>query len=249
MTMSGVWSADGKGSHATQLYKSTSSGEEILGWLDNTTAVMDTWAPLCGRSQLRLYDVVSKQQSMLNNDCVVSASVNSLRGEALFATTIGQYLLTADDRKPVLVSHDLVRRIDLWRSYKDIFIARLKDGGLDTFGGSFGSGEMSQQVSPIKAPSESLDVAEFGAIWGWTSKDDSQPGVWISGPGMDIGQIFKNKAHLPIWDSQNNLLFFAPKDGGGESIYRTTFNANYKDLSVVASINTNVHFLAWMGGH
>jgi hypothetical protein len=66
---------------------------------------------------------------------------------------------------------------------------------------------------------------------------------------MDIGQISTGKARLPIWDPQNNLLFFSPKDGGGYSIYLTTFNANFKDSSVVASIDDEVRAVAWVGAH
>ena len=249
MVMSGVWIADGQGKNTTLLYSSKSSGENIVGWLDNTTALLDTWNIVCGNGQLRLYDVVSKQQTMLNPDCTLGAVTKSLTGEIFFANNNGLYHLTADNPKPTMVNQDLVTRIDPWISYKDLVIVRLKNGGLDTFGGSFGSGDMSHQVSPIKAPSENLDVAEYGAIWGWTSMDDKQPGAWISGPGMDIGQIFTAKALLPIWDSQNNLLFFSPKDGGGYDIYLTTFNANYKDVSVVASIDAEVRSVAWAGVH
>ena len=247
MVMSGVWTADGQVKNATLLYSSKSSGENIVGWLDNTTALLDTWSVVCGDAQLRLYDVVSKRQTMLSPDCILGAVTKSITGEIFFANNSGLYHLTADNRKPILINQDPVTRIDPWSSYKDLVIVRLKNGGLETFGGSFGSGEMSQQASPIKAPSESLDVAEYGAIWGWTSMDDTQPGAWISGPGMDIGQIFTAKAILPIWDSQNNLLFFSQKDGGGYSIYRTTFNANYKDVSVVASIDAEVRSVAWAG--
>ena len=245
MVMAGVWSADGEGNNATLLYKSNSSGEEIVGWLDNTAAVLDSWSPACGSAQLRLYDVVGKQQAMLNQDCFISAAANSRRGEVIFANRSGLYLLTAGNRTPVLLSPDLVARIDPWRPDNDIFNVRFENGGIATFGSS----DMDHQVSPVQAPSESLDVAIYGAIWGWTSNDDSQPGAWISGPGMEIGQIFTGKARLPIWDLHNNLLFFASESGSGYSLYRTTFDSYYQDLSVVASINGEVQAVTWLGVH
>ena len=245
IAMAGVWSADSEGSNATLLYQSNSSGEEIVGWLDSTTAVLDSWSPACGSAQLRLYDVVSKQQAMLNQDCFISAAANSRRGETLFANSNGLYLLTADNRKPISVSRDPVTRIDPWRPYNDIFTVRFENGGIATFG----SNDLDRQVSPVHAPSENLDAAIYGAIWGWTSKDDSQPGVWISGPGVEIGQIFTDKARLPIWDPHNNLLFFVPTGGSGYSIYRTTFDSHYQDLSVVASINGEVQAVTWLGVH
>jgi hypothetical protein len=64
---------------------------------------------------------------------------------------------------------------------------------------------------------------------------------------MDIGQIFTGDACTPIWDPHNNLLFFAPESGGGYSIYRTTFDAYYQDLSAVAFINAPVLYVNWLG--
>ena len=245
IAMAGVWSADSEGNNVTLLYQSNSSGEEIVGWLDNTTAILDSWSPACGSTQLRLYDVVGKHQTMLNKDCFISAAANSRRGESLFANSNGLYLLTADNRKPISVSQEPMTRIDPWKPDNDIFTVRFENGGIATFGGS----DIDHQVSPVHAPSENLDVAIYGAIWGWTSKDDSQPGVWISGPGVEIGQIFNGKARLPIWDSHNNLLFFSQKDGNRYSIYRTTFDSHYQDLSVVASVNGEVQAVTWLGVH
>ncbi len=245
MVMVGVWSADGDGSNADLLYPSEGSGEEIIGWLDNTTAILDSWSPVCGSAQLRLYDVVSRKQAMLNQDCIISAAANSRRGEALFANSSGLYFLTADNRKPVLVSQDPVARIDPWSPVNDLISVRFELGGMATFG----STDIDHQVSPVNAPSASLDVAIYGAIWGWTSNDDSQPGAWITGPGVEIGQIFAGKTRLPIWDPHNNLLFFAPEDGGGYGICRTTFDSHYRDLSVVAFINAEVQAVTWLGVH
>jgi len=243
--MAGVWSADGEGNNATLLYQPNSSAEEIVGWLDDTTIVLDSWSPACGSAQLRLYDVVSQELTMLNEDCFINATASSRRGEALFANSSGLYLLTAENRTPILVSQDLVGSIEPWSSDNDVFTVRFGDGGIATFGGS----EIDHQISPVNAPSSNLDVAVYGAIWGWTSSDDDQPGVWISGPGLEINQIFNGKSFSPIWDPHNNLLFFAPEEGIGYSLYRTTFDSVYRDLSVVASINAEVLAATWLGVH
>ena len=245
LVMAGVWSADGEGKNASLLYPSNSSGEEIVGWLDNTIVVLDIWSPVCGSAQLRLYDVVGKQAALLNKDCFISAAANSRRGEALFANSSGLFLLTADNRSPILVNQEPVNWIDPWKPDNDLFTVRFDNGGIATFG----SNDMDHQVSPVNAPSENLDVAIYGAIWGWTSNDDSQPGAWISGPGVEIGQIFNGKARLPIWDPNNNLLFFASEGGSGYSLYRTTFDTFYRDLSVVASLNHEIQAAAWLGVH
>lgn len=241
----GVWSVRGDGTIVTWLYVPQGGTEELVGWLDNTTAVLDTWTPVCGSEALRLYGIDNSKKVILNEDCFISAAAAGFgwRGEVLFANTSGLYLLTAEDRTPVSVSQNAVARIDPWGADDWVFTVRFEDGGIATFG----SGSMDNQVSPVNVPSENLDVAMYGVIWGWTSIDDSQPGAWISGPGMEIGQIFTGKARLPIWDPHNNLLFFAPEGGGGYSIYRTTFDAFYRDLSEVGSINAEVLAVTWLG--
>jgi hypothetical protein len=242
--MSGVWSAREDGSNVTQLYIPNSAVEELVGWLNSTTAVIDSWNTGCGSAELRLFDIRTTTKTMLNKDCFISAAAGGWRGEALFANSSGLYLLTADNRKPVLVSKEPVRRIDPWGADDYVFTVRFEKGGIATFG----SGDIDHQVSPVNAPAESMDVAMYGAIWGWTSEDDSQPGAWITGPGVEIGQIFSGKARLPIWDPHNNLLFFAPEGGSGYSIYRTTFDNYYQDLTKVAFINAEVEAVSWMGG-
>jgi len=88
----------------------------------------------------------------------------------------------------------------------------------------------------------------YAWIWGWTNEDDSQPGVWITGPGIEIGQIFYEKARLPIWDEDNNLFFFAFLEGYGYELFRTTFDAYYQDLAALGSILGSVHVVTWLGG-
>jgi hypothetical protein len=241
----GVWSVRGDGTNVTWLYVPKGGAEELVGWLDNTTAVFDTWTPVCGSERLRLFDIVSTKTVMLNEECFISAAASGWRGEALFANSSGLYLLTAEARTPVSVSQDPVAHIDPWGPDDYLFTARFENGGIATFG----SGNMDYQVSPINAPSGNLEVAMYGAIWGWTSNAGGQPGAWITGPGVEIGQIFPGKARLPIWDLHNNLLFFAPEGGGGYSIYRTTFDAYYQDLSAVASINAEVLAVTWLGAN
>jgi len=246
---SGVWSARGDGTNVTWLYVPKGGAEELVGWLDNTTAVLATWTAVCGSERLRLFDIVSTKTVMLEEECFISATANSWQhGAVLFANSSGLHLFTADDRELVPVSQEPVGRIDPWNLEDSLFTVRFKNGDIATFG-SFGSGlaEYEHQVSPVNAPIRDHDVAAYGAIWGWTSMDDNQPGAWISGPGMEKGQIFEGKATLPIWDSDNNLLFFAP-EGDGYSIYRTTFDTFYQDLSVVGFISAkNVQSVTWLG--
>jgi hypothetical protein len=106
---------------------------------------------------------------------------------------------------------------------------------------------MEHQVSPVSASSGDLQVAMYGLIWGWTSQDAAQPGAWISGPGVEIGQIYPGKARCPAWDLHNNLLFFALADTGGYDLYRITFDSHYTDLSRVNHLDADVNNVVWLG--
>ncbi len=241
--MSSVWLADGDGANVTRLYEPDSAIEEVVGWLDNTTVVLNSWNQDCGRNRLRLYDVVSRQQQMLFNDCLINAGSDAWRGAVIYATENGLYLLTNEDRTPTLISEQEVGWIETVKPGEYFFTVYFNDGSLATYGTS----EYDHQVSPIVTDTGRVEVAMYGLIWGWTSEDDLQPGAWITGPGVEIGQIFDGKARLPTWDMDNNLLFFAAEDGSGYSLYRTTFSTFYQDLTLVNFIPAEVISVAWLG--
>jgi hypothetical protein len=239
----GVWSARGDGTNVTWLYVPKDGSEDLVGWLDAKTAVLDTWHPASGGENLRLFDTVTTKMSMLSEDWIISAEADSLHGGVMFANRSGLYLLTAEDRTLVQVSQEEVVQIDPLEPGEYFFSVHFADGSLATYGTS----EYDHQVSPVKADSGSLEVAMFAWIWGWTSEGNSQPGVWITGPRFEFGHIFDGDARLPIWDKHKNLLFFAPYGGSGYDLYRTTFDATYRDLTVVGSIDAEIYRVVWFG--
>ena len=87
----------------------------------------------------------------------------------------------------------------------------------------------------------------FGIIWAWTNNEGEQPGVWISGPGIDLGQIFTSPAFAPIWNIDNNTLFFFSGSELGTDLYQATFANYYNDAESVAHLTGNVFRVAWVG--
>jgi hypothetical protein len=238
----GVWSARGDGTNVTWLYTPQGGSEEVVGWLDDTTAVMSTWAQPYGIGNLRLFDVLTTQKTVLHAGSFLDAGVIP-SVMVLFATDDGLYMAAADDPTPTLVSSKAVSRIEVGNGVQIFFAVYHGDGSLATYGLS----EMDYQVSPIATLSGRLEVATYGLIWGWTSEDQAQPGAWITGPGVDIGQIYDGPARLPIWDLHNNLIFFSRLQGGGYDIYRTTFENWYHDLTLVNSLPGDLRLVAWLG--
>jgi dipeptidyl aminopeptidase/acylaminoacyl peptidase len=241
----GVWVAKGDGSDASFLFTPEGKPEEIVGWLDNTTVVLDSWNMHCGSAKLRLYDLTSRQATMLSEDCVTGAAASARYGAVLFSNESGLYLLTNEDRTPVQIDQEPNISIDPWEEPDMMFTLRFDGGGIATY--NTVSEENNFTESPIELVSYSQDVAMYGAIWGWTSEDDSQPGVWITGPGLEIGQIFTGKARMPIWSEDNNLLFFSREESGGYSIYGTTFWGYYQDLTLVGFVDAQPFYVTWLG--
>ena len=66
-------------------------------------------------------------------------------------------------------------------------------------------------------------------------------------PGSRSGKIFDGRARFPIWDTDNNLLFFPRESGGNNNLYHATFDAYYHDLSVTTSIDGYIRAVAWLG--
>lgn len=238
----GVWSARGDGSNVTWLYVPPEGSEEVIGWLGDTTAVMSTWSQPYGLGDLRLFDVVTTHTTVLHAGPFLDAGVIPSTS-VLYSTDDGLYIVSAQDLTPTLVSSEPVSRIEVGAGVQSFYAVYHQDGKLATYGLS----DMDHMVSPITTLTARQEVATYALIWGWTTENESNPGVWISGPGLEIGMIFNGYARLPIWDPHNNLIFFARLQGGGYDIYRTTFERFYQDMTLVNSIPGDLQSVAWLG--
>jgi hypothetical protein len=239
LAMEGVWSASGDGSDVSLLYKPTSAGEEILGWRDNETAVLESWDPANGPSKLRLYNIASKKQTVLLEDSVQSAAVATNPsvdpGAVLFNKTNGLYLLPSGTDQPQKISGDQVESIR-WLPDSSIFTVQFSGGGLTTF---MADGSH-REDAPFTSLNGTTEVVCYGAIWAWTDQFDSK-GAWYSGPGLDTTKLIDGPATAPIWDLHNNLLFFI-----GSDLYRVTFDSHYTDTAPVGHITGEVQTVAWV---
>ncbi len=239
--MKGVWSANGDGSNVTLLYTPSSSGEELVGWRDDQTAVLDSWNPICGPGALRLYNIVTAQKTVLQAGCINAAATGNWwdanSSTVMFSKDDGLYLLPADGAEPQKLSSDQVVSIR-WDQAGNMFVVKYKDGSMTTFWSADGSQE--------DAPAQVQDVTMFGIIWAWTNYAGDLPGVWISGPGINLGQIFNGPAYAPIWDFDNTLFFFSGS-GEGTDLYRATFSNYYNDAALVAHLTGTVQAVTWVG--
>jgi hypothetical protein len=239
IAMKGVWSASSDGSDVSLLYTPTSAGEEILGWRDNETAVLESWDMVIGPSQLRLYNIASKKQTVLQADTVQGAAVatnpSADPGAVLFSKADGLYLLPSGTDQPQKISAEQVESIH-WLPDSFMFTVQLGIGGLATFMAD-GSHRADAPFTQLNGTTE---VACYGYIWAWTDQVDSK-GAWYSGPGLDTTKLIDGPATAPIWDLHNNLMFFI-----GSDLYRVTFDSHYSDTAPVAHIDGEVQAVAWV---
>jgi hypothetical protein len=244
--MKGVWSANGDGSNVTWLYETSDSGEELVGWRDNQTAVLDSWNPMCGSGNLRLYNIVTTAETVLQSDCFNSAAAGSWNGTdpspVMFSTNDGLYFLAGNSSQIQKIS-DKPAGLVRWDIPGYMFVVRFEDGSMSTYY----SGDATQTYdAPFTNSSGIVNVTMYGLIWAWTDTGDDLEGTWITGPGIEIGQVFTGPAYSPLWDLHNNLLFFSGSELGTD-LYRTTFNAYYKDVTAVAHFDETVQGAAWVG--
>jgi hypothetical protein len=234
--MAGAWSASSDGSNLTWLYESDSGGEELIGWSSETSAVLASWNAICGSAMLRHYDIQNTQTTVLYEDCFLQAAADG-HGTVMFTTEKGLYLSNAiNDNTPELLLEKPATRID-WVPGGWTFTAYFRDGSAVSYSPE---GEKLQDSPITVSNSWQMQVAEYGAIWAWTSMDEQIPGVWTSGPGLPIQQVFEFESHIPIWDKDNNLLFF-----NRDMLYKTTF-PDYNDAALLTQITGEVFDMTWM---
>jgi hypothetical protein len=245
--MSGIWLAAADGSGAKKLATPTSSGEQLIGWRDNETAVLTSWSPANGTNQLRLYNIRSKKITVLFEGSVhgaaVSTGIKDDAGAVLYGTEDGLYLLAPAGSKPQKVSDEKVTSYGFpagirWQGEGRVFIIHSEGGVISTI-----MADGSQKTDPpYKTSGGTLEATSFALIWGWTNKGAENEGAWISGPGMTDAQVLSGPASNPNWNIDNDLLFFV-----GQDLFRTTFNSYYSDAGKVSSLTGNVIDTAWMG--
>ena len=234
LTMAGVWLVKGDGSNVKPLYDpKNSSGEIIIGWRGNTTAILTSWGMDCGEYQLRLFDISNAQTTIIQKDCTKAAA--SPTGTILYGDGKALYLLSsggAEGKKEIRVAEGETNFIR-WDTASSIFIAGLSGGKLITFD----TQGKNQQETP---EDNALNAAARNGVWAWTSYNEPYPGVIISGPGMETGQIFTKNADVPIFDANKNLLFFADKH-----LYRST--PPLYEFAIPLGAISDVQEVIWLG--
>lgn len=239
--MAGAWAADGDGTNPTFLFDPEGSAEELIGWREAQTAVLASWSVVCGLRDLRLVNLVTGSTLTLHSDCFGSAAASTPQGDTpgavMFTTPRGVYFLPSDGQETYRLDDRLAHDVR-WEPGSYVFIIPYIEYPWETTNAYADWFEV--------APATAEDVAAFGLIWAWTNRSGELPGVWISGPGMELGQIFYSPAYMPVWDRNHNTLFFCSDGNYGTQLFSATFDRYYSDAAPFADLPGQVEEMIWV---
>ena len=214
--MKGGWAALADGSNIIDLPVPDSQGETVIGWTGPSAFVVYSWNVDGGGSKLRTYDIETKKTTMLYKGSLTEAAMSTdtgyQEGNILFTGGLdnkGIYLIPAGQTQPQKLADDDASYVS-YIKYPDVmFRVSIYPKGWTTFTPTGSHRE--DGPAPVSTTYE--NVAQYGAIWAWASYDSNNPGLWISGPGIEMRKIFNDVADFPAWNQQDNtLLFFSKSD-------------------------------------
>jgi hypothetical protein len=233
--MTGIWLLDTESMNVFSLQEyqnGGSGGEELLGWADDSTAILASWGMECGPNSIRRVNITNGKVQMLRKDCYVDAAVSD-QGGILYGTGERVYQILPDEVKGRPLMEGVTNSID-WSKRDYIYRIHFQEASMVTVD-RIGK---DKQTSPSTGAE---DVSMYGAIWAWTSFNGEQPGVWTSGMGLDTQQIYTDPAYSPIWDKNNNLYFIS-----NDQLWYASF-PNYQDAAPVADMPDTILDHAWVG--
>jgi hypothetical protein len=208
ISVTGMYAARADGSGVNSLYPISehSGGEQVIGWLDDHTAVSRSWFITCGPSDLRLTDLSAQKTDLVFDGCLSAAAVGQysvLFGQspdtAMFDKNPrpGMYILTAADPTPRILTDQDIREA-VWMPAAGAFLARTQDSHLVKI-------SPSGEIQVFRSLASSLPAVSPNGLY-WASSAD---GLLVGNYAMDLMRVFDGE----IISGQ---MIFSPK---GDAIY------------------------------
>lgn len=212
-SMTGIWAARVDDSSAETLYDPSGSGsEEIIGWVDDRTFVVHSWHPVCGASNLRTFNIETKESNQVWSQSFRSVAFDPSNAVAVLISNddecrpkdgVGIYLVPTDGRAPLRVVEDTGLQV-IWSPSANLFLASTEFGSLAI--------DSNGQFIDLDRPSGADPFPSVAPI----SKDLAWSGnsLWI-GPMLGSidhppQDIFNKPVYTVAWDpSGQSVIFFA----------------------------------------
>jgi hypothetical protein len=215
--MTGAWAARASDGSVIDLFTPSSSGEDLIGWLDPTTFMLYSWTPSCGAESLRSINYANLAQKKIFTGCFNSAVMDPASKAVLLAGEdpaicncspgTGAFLISPGSSTPRQVIKEDVGYIQ-WLKDAQLFLVQA------TGGRWLGIKPDGTQAFAVTAANIMLAAAPGGQV-AWTNAFPQQEnGVWVQMPGTSPKKVFNQPASDPLWSSEKAdiLLFFSGSD-------------------------------------
>jgi WD40 repeat protein len=241
-SMAGGWATRTDGSSILTLFSGGGSGQEFRGWVNDHEFLINTWTPMCGAQDLRIFDLQDQTQYSLVKGCFSQAAAAEATGlmmvvgdGSMSAELQGIYVFGPNNVTRRQISQENAGSLQYFPSGD--FLVGTKSG----YTIYSNTGELMAKAPQINCK-YGVGFAGYGMIYAWTCASGPQDGVWVNGPGIAERQISNQKAYSPTWSPDNTLLFFSEKN-----MYRAFF-PDFKPEPVTKTIG-DINTLAWAKGN
>jgi WD40 repeat protein len=216
--MEGFWAARADDSAITTLFDPSDTGDqEVVGWVDERTFVIYSWTALCGPSDLRTFNIETKESHVLWDANIQHIAFNPTQAVALVAVNddyemcnpegkLGLYIVPANGSLPMKILDEKVYQV-VWSQEAELFFASTEFGivAVDSLGQYIDLDvPVGSSSLPVAAPN-TRDLA-------WTGD-----GLWI---GPLLGSIenppikvFDQRTYNATWDPQGGYVLFFSDSG------------------------------------
>jgi Tol biopolymer transport system component len=253
--MEGVWAAPADGTAVKTLYNPNeefnSGDEEFIGWIGDSALLVNSWDVLCGRRDIRAYDIESGRSTYHWVGYFTDAAYSP--GERALLVTVdestfecpqeganfpgaGAYLIDLTQ----LGAKQVVEGETVFPAWSDVGAFYAVSGGSVLQITPFGDGN----VSELQAPTLSTPhVSPDGLYWAWSARFNAPDGngLWVGEFGQTPAQITTDAVGPPLWSPDGQGLLYL----SGETLYHAAA-PDFIPVAVQDGLSVNTSSLAWV---
>jgi hypothetical protein len=222
--MTGLWRLKLGTGDVSRLEDLTDQGcQQLLGWLDNRRIVITAGSD--EKQNLRIVDIVTKEQQYLNKSQIHDAAITS-NGGVIYSTANHVYYTTENESQRKIIIDGLFWRI-IGDQNRNIFILINDDGSAVV---------VDKNGNILKTIHDEIDsFISFGNQYAYSS-----PPVWIDSVNHDEKHLVASDAQQLLWDKNGNLLFFK------DEVFWKVVPPDYSHPTLLLTFSGIITGLAWM---
>ena len=223
-SIAGIWTYDVWSGQVNLLeHNMASSGERFLGWEDDENFLMRSWEMTCMAYGLRSINAATGEQELIAYGCFSEAAYDPQEKQGLLSVTEsynGGECFCGESFEPGLYvfSEDMPFKKFEKPDEEALYIDFIPEGNLFTiFGGASGLQAIyDKNLNSVTIPAQLEGLmplpAPGGKYWAWVSYADFNPGLWVSGEGIDPVPL--NTDYLssefpdPVWNTSGDTLYY-----------------------------------------